>query len=215
MGPPMAPAVASRPPLRSSSRSGGQPGPPTRSTTTSTDAARAPGEGSLSRGRTSSAPSARTAASLAAEATANTSAPRRFASCTAAEPTPPEAPVTSTRSPLVTLARWSRFSAVEYAHGMEASSASSQSLSTRKTSVDGHLDVLGESAVDLRAERPTRRRRGHGRAHDGANQHPLPDSRGVHTVSDRDDATAAVRSLDPREGDRGACPRPSRPSDAS
>ena len=35
------------------------------------------------------------------------------ANCTTADPTPPDAPVTSTRCPLPTSARWSMFSAVE------------------------------------------------------------------------------------------------------
>ena len=81
IGPAMAPAVASRPPLRSSVEERRPPaGPPTRSTTTSTDRAPSASRMSPSRGSTTSAPSARTPASLSAEATATTSAPRRFAS---------------------------------------------------------------------------------------------------------------------------------------
>jgi len=45
--------------------------------------------------------------------TAMTRAPRTFASWIAAEPTPPDAPVTRTRSPAPTPARVSMFSAVE------------------------------------------------------------------------------------------------------
>src|SRR5262249_24972214 len=58
------------------------------------------------------APSAVTSAALSAEQTAMTVAPRRLASCTAASPTPPDAPVTNTRS-APTAARCSMFSAVE------------------------------------------------------------------------------------------------------
>ena len=63
-------------------------------------------------------------------ATAITSAPRRAASSTAAEPTPPEAPVMRTRSPCDTRARPSRFSAVAYEHGTAASCASVSAHST-------------------------------------------------------------------------------------
>ena len=87
-------------------------GPPTRSITTSTDPPpRVPARSAL-RSTVWSAPWARTSAALAAEHTAVTVAPRRFASCTAASPTPPDAPVTSTRS-AVTAARCIMFSAVE------------------------------------------------------------------------------------------------------
>ena len=54
---------------------------------------------------------------LAGAAMASTVAPRALASWTAAEPTPPEAPVTSTVSPAATLNRVSMFNAAEYAHG--------------------------------------------------------------------------------------------------
>jgi len=46
------------------------------------------------------------------------------------EPTPPEAPVTSTDSPWTTFVRVRRFSAVPQAHGNEASSTSVNALST-------------------------------------------------------------------------------------
>ena len=59
------------------------------------------------------APSSRTWASLAAAATAKIWALRILQSWISAEPTPPEAPVTSTVSPSRIPARTSMFSAVE------------------------------------------------------------------------------------------------------
>ncbi len=66
-----------------------------------------------------------------------TLAPRRLANWTVAEPTPPEAPVTSTWSPSPTWARCSMFSEVPYAQGIDPSSTSVQSQSTGKTSAAG------------------------------------------------------------------------------
>ena len=51
-------------------------------------------------------------ASFSFPAMAVTAAPRRLANCTTADPTPPDAPATSTWSPLETFALWSMFSAV-------------------------------------------------------------------------------------------------------
>lgn len=67
--------------------------------------------------------------------TAVTCAPRRFASWIAAAPTPPEAPVISTRS-APTSARCNMPSAVEKAQGNDASSSSVRVESIAIASVD-------------------------------------------------------------------------------
>ena len=66
-----------------------------------------------------------------------TVAPRRLASCTTAEPTPPDAPATSTCSPRAARARCNMFSAVPYAQGIEPSSTSLHLQSTANTSAAG------------------------------------------------------------------------------
>jgi hypothetical protein len=70
---------------------------------------------------------------LAALVNATTLAPRNFASCTSADPTPPEAPVTTTVSPAATRGLASMCSAVDHEHGKEASSASVRDDSTGYT----------------------------------------------------------------------------------
>ena len=162
---------------------------------------------SLSRGRTSSAPSARTAASLAGRGDCQhlcSSTLRELDGCRAhasggsghehALPARDVGPVKHVLCGRVRARDGGELRVIPIA-------IDAKDLGRR------HLDVLGESPVELGAERPTRRRRRHGRAHDRADQHPLPDSPGVHTFSDGDDATTAIRSLDPGEEDRGACPR--------
>ena len=99
--------------------------------------ARVPVPGRRRGGRTVSAPRAFTSSCLAAAATAVTWAPRRLASWITAEPTPPDAPVTTTLSPRATLVRRNMFSAAEYEHGIEASSASVHRQSTRAACRDG------------------------------------------------------------------------------
>ena len=82
------------------------------------------------------APRSRSSGALSHRATATTDAPRRPASCTAAEPTPPDPPVTSTRSPAVRRRDGASFSAVDVAHGMDAERASVQSHDTANASDD-------------------------------------------------------------------------------
>src|SRR5450759_5344819 len=98
----MAPDETYRPPLFSTSRRPPKAGPDTLSTTTSTDRSPTAATMSSSRSMTRSAPMARTCSVFARPETAVAAAPRRLASCTTAEPTPPEAPVTTTCSSPVT-----------------------------------------------------------------------------------------------------------------
>ena len=131
MGPPMAPAVVYRPPCRTTSSSGAKSGPPTTSASTSTRpsaaSATAAARSSDARSTQTSAPSAVNASNLAALVTATTRAPRSLASCTSAEPTPPDAPVTTTVSAGPTAGRVSMCSAVAHEHGKDASSTSVRS----------------------------------------------------------------------------------------
>ena len=77
-----------------------------------------------------SAPQADTSENFAALVTATTRAPRSLASCTSAEPTPPDAPVTTTVSPATRAGLVSMCSAVAHEHGKEANSTSVRSLLT-------------------------------------------------------------------------------------
>ena len=61
------------------------------------------------------------------------------------------------------------------------------------------LDELGERAVEVGAHPEVLHRAESVRPHAGPHQHPRADQRGGTAGSDRDDATAAVRTLDERE----------------
>ena len=108
--PPVNPTTTSRPPSRSERRLSVKRSPPTGSSTTSTP----PPEMSFtwsfhsaSERTTSSAPARRATSSFSSlETTAIArEAPRAFATCNAAVPTPPAAPWTSTCSPSFSCAR--------------------------------------------------------------------------------------------------------------
>ena len=99
--PSKAPATTQRPPGRNRSEPGPTRGPATTSTTASYPSGAASAASATTRPRCrstiTSAPAPRTASALSPLHTATTRAPRAFASCTTASPTPPEAPVTRTR----------------------------------------------------------------------------------------------------------------------
>ena len=123
---------------------------------------------------------------------------------TAADPTPPEAPVTRTRSPAGPAARWSRFSAVPYEHGTAASWTSDRSDSIRYVSADGTRTNCAKppsTSDPSHGSRPSRR---------SERRQPWTITRspiraGGDAVADGHDLAADVGALDPRER-HGASP---------
>ena len=112
IGPAIAPEDTYLPPRFKTLNRDAKPSPATLSTTTSITLSPSAADSTVFLSSTWSAPSERTRSTLLAPQMAVTVAPRRFASCTTADPTPPEAPVTNTWLALLTPARRNMFSAV-------------------------------------------------------------------------------------------------------
>jgi hypothetical protein len=160
------------------------------------------------RGRTRSAPRARTSPCLASEASATTRAPRSLASCTSAPPTPPDAPGIRTVSAI------RHAGAGQHALGGGIGAGECRELRVRQRAVHrqcipgGHRRVFRETAIAFRSEIAGLRLVSQvvGIAQPVVGDHALADPGGVDPLTHGHDPAARVGTLDARKDDGRAAP---------